>query len=262
MRRKTHLPPLLARAAADMLAALGLFTRLPLSWLERFAAPIDLRRSLWIWPLVGGGIGMVTALVVLFGLSLHLPSLIAALCAVMVQLLITGALHEDGLADSADGLIGGRTVERRLEIMRDSQIGSYGTLALGTCVALRVACITALPPALLPVCLFVSGAIARAALLAVMRWTPPARRDGLASALFPLPLRLTHVTLLVTAGACVLLLPAAISLTALMAAGLVIVVMRRIAIRMVGGFTGDILGASAVLSELAALLVMVSFFSR
>ncbi|WP_338421281.1 adenosylcobinamide-GDP ribazoletransferase [Acetobacter conturbans] len=252
-------PSALTRVAADLLAALGLFTRLPLEWLERIAAPVDLRRSIWVWPLVGIAVGLVTAVVATLGLAWNLPPLVAAICAVMTQLLMTGGLHEDGLADSADGLGGGRTAERRLEIMRDSRIGSYGALALGTCVALRVACIATLPPAALICCLALSGGLARTSLLVVMRWTPPARRDGMAAALFPLPVRLTGMTLFAVALVTLLVLPSQEGAVVLMAALLATLLLRRTAMRSIGGFTGDILGAAAVLSELAALLVMVSF---
>ncbi|WP_264813352.1 adenosylcobinamide-GDP ribazoletransferase, partial [Acetobacter oeni] len=161
--------------AADLLAAAGLFTRLPLGWLEKHAGPVCLSRSVWLWPLIGAAIGTFTALLTTGGLCIGLPPFIAALCGVMGQLLLTGGLHEDGLADTADGLGGGSTMNKRLAIMRDSRIGTYGALALFTCVTLRTACIAALAPYILIPAIAFSGMISRASLLVLLTTTPPAR---------------------------------------------------------------------------------------
>ena len=134
--------------------------------------------------MVGALVGAVGGAVyaALRGLGLRAP--LAAIWALAAMLLATGALHEDGLADAADGLGGGRTPERRLEIMRDSRIGSFGALALLLSCALRIAAIAALPP---------HAAVAlrwwRAARWAGRRCccrcccSAPARADGLGAAL-------------------------------------------------------------------------------
>ncbi|MBV1836176.1 adenosylcobinamide-GDP ribazoletransferase [Acetobacter estunensis] len=248
--------------AADLLASLGLFTRLPLSWLERWAGPVDLRRSIRLWPLVGAGIGALTALIMQLALMAGLPPLVSALLAVSAQLIVTGALHEDGLADSADGLAAGRTLARRLEIMRDSRIGSYGAAALIMALALRTGCIAALPSAHLLAYLTVAGACARASVLIIAGWTSAARQDGLAAALLPLPvgpLRLALLTLLLLTA---FLLPDRVMVMSLLASMGATLVVRRIALRAMGGFTGDLLGATAVLSELAVLLVLVATYAQ
>ena len=246
------------RIAADFLAALGLFTRLPLQWLEKHAGEVDLRRSIWVWPLTGGLIGGLTACAMWLGSAAHLPPAVSAICAVMVQLLITGGLHEDGLADCADGLVGDRTPERRLEIMRDSRIGSYGALALGTAVALRCACIAYLPISCLFPSLILAGSLSRAAMLLELKRGKPARQDGLASALFPLPPRSLALALLTPLLLALLLLPANEIIAPFAAALLTTMLMHRFSMKKIGGFTGDILGAEAVLAEIAALATLTS----
>lgn len=242
------------RIAADCLAALGMFTRLPLQWLEKHAADIDLRRSIWVWPLAGALVGYLTACAMWIGYAAHLPPVISAICAVMAQLLVTGGLHEDGLADSADGLVGGGTVERRLEIMRDSRIGSYGALALGTSVALRCACMASLPVSCLFPSLILAGSVSRAAMLLELKWGKPARQDGLASALFPLAPRPLAVALLTPLLLAALLIPADEIIAPFAIALLATFLMHRFSMKKIGGFTGDILGAEAVLAELAVLV--------
>ncbi|WP_291363088.1 adenosylcobinamide-GDP ribazoletransferase [Acetobacter sp. UBA5411] len=246
------------RVAADLLAALGLFTRLPLHWLEKHAADVNLRRSIWVWPLTGGLIGGLTACAMWVGSAAHLPPAVSAICAVMVQLLITGGLHEDGLADCADGLVGGRTPERRLDIMRDSRIGSYGALALGTAVALRCACMASLPATLLFPSLILAGSLARATMLLELKWGKPARQDGLASALFPLPPRPLAVALLTPLLLAMMLIPADKIVAPFATCLFVTFLMHRFSMKKIGGFTGDILGAEAVLAELAVLVILTA----
>jgi len=89
----------------------------------------DLPRSSVYFPIIGAGVGLGGSLVLLV-IYPFLPALLTTLIVMAVMALLTGGLHEDGLADAADGLVGGSTIERRLEIMRDSRIGSYGVLAL------------------------------------------------------------------------------------------------------------------------------------
>ncbi|MBF0335337.1 MAG: adenosylcobinamide-GDP ribazoletransferase, partial [Alphaproteobacteria bacterium] len=118
-------------------------TRLPLPHLRDPARP--LAACMWAFPLVGAVLGL-TAGACFAGLASLLPPLPAALVALALLVLATGGLHEDGLADLADGFGGGRDRDHRLEIMRDSRTGSYGALAVGFSLALRAAALAALPP--------------------------------------------------------------------------------------------------------------------
>src|ERR1700751_5602852 len=122
---------------ARFAVATAFFTRLPVD-----ARPRDgwrLADSAWTFPLVGAGIGAVAALAFLLAQSIGLGSQPAALFAVLAGLALTGALHEDGLADTADGFFGGRDREGRLAIMRDTRHGTFGVLAIVFSVLLRAA---------------------------------------------------------------------------------------------------------------------------
>ncbi len=120
-------------------------TRLPIRYSRPM--PVDaLARAGWTFPLVGALVGAIGAAVGALALTAGLGGFPVALLVIGTTILLTGALHEDGLADMADGLGGGETTEEKLEIMRDSRIGSYGVLALVFSVLLRSAFIGALPP--------------------------------------------------------------------------------------------------------------------
>ncbi|MHA1151288.1 MAG: adenosylcobinamide-GDP ribazoletransferase, partial [Alphaproteobacteria bacterium] len=120
----------------DVWAALAFLTRLPLT-LSESDQPPDLARAARAMPLVGAAIGLGGAAIYWLSGTLGLTPAISGLLAVAATILLTGALHEDGLADSADGLFAGAEPGRRLEIMRDSRTGTYGALALILSVGLR-----------------------------------------------------------------------------------------------------------------------------
>ena len=122
------------REVALFLTAVQLLTRVPTPGIAGFQ-PDWVARSARYYPLVGALVGAVAALVLLGAARLWTGAL-PALLAVAGGVLLTGAFHEDGLADAADGLGGGATRERRLHIMKDSRIGSYGALALGVVLGL------------------------------------------------------------------------------------------------------------------------------
>ncbi len=176
-----------------------------------------------------------------------LPPLASALLALATASLLTGALHEDGLADVADGFGGGRDKARKLAIMRDSRIGSYGAVALVLCLGLIASGMAEAGR----IGLFLAiGAGTRAVLPALLAWLPPARDDGLGhSAALSAGWRLwaaLGIALVVAllAGA---LLPL---LAAWIAAGAVGV----LALRQIGGQTGDVMGAAQKLGEAAGWL--------
>ena len=125
--------PLRARATEVQLA-LMLLTRLPAGRID--PAP-TIAAAAWAFPLAGAVVGVLQALVLIAAIGLGLPMAMAAGLALAAGVLATGGLHEDGLADCADGFGGGRSPARKLEIMRDSRIGSYGALALILGLGLR-----------------------------------------------------------------------------------------------------------------------------
>ena len=171
--------PEIPRWLHDIAACLGLLTRLPVT----VDTSLAMRRSAvatWAYPAVGillGGLGLCVFMACqLLGIG-GLVSLIIVLAGMII---VTGAMHEDGLADSADGLWGGWSVERRLEIMKDSAIGVYGVCALGLMLALKIAAVAALAPGpLFALALIGGGALSRAAMVVLMHALPPARGGGL-----------------------------------------------------------------------------------
>ncbi|MBO1325246.1 adenosylcobinamide-GDP ribazoletransferase [Acetobacter sp. TBRC 12305] len=285
MTRRAVLPAL-AVLRLHLACGLALLTRLPVDWLlpasyrggadTQPPPPWPLGRSIWCWPLIGGGVGAVTGCVLVLLHRVHMPPLVAACMALAAQTLLSGALHEDGLADMADAA-GGRTRERRLEIMRDSHIGSFGTSALCLAFGIRVAALAALavqPGKVGMISCILAGVLGRAAMLVLPARLPPARTDGLARALSPLP-RAPLGVALASAGALTLWLmtlwgenwtkewatgthPTALSLTLapIIAACLGVIGMAWAARRLLGGYTGDVLGACVVVVE---CLVLATF---
>jgi len=127
---------------SSLLAAFTFLTRIPLPGATRVDADLLARSAVW-FPLVGAAVGAIGALV-LVGAARVWSAPVAAALSLLATVLVTGAFHEDALADTADGLGGGQTRERMLEIMRDSRIGSYGAVALVISLALRMGCLTML----------------------------------------------------------------------------------------------------------------------
>ena len=132
-----------ARVLDELRMAFLTLSRLPVGRIRGEAPAMG--ASAWAWPLVGATIGLIAAIVDCAALRAGLPPFLAAALAILALVLATGGLHEDGLADLADGFWGGRDAARRLEIMRDSRIGSYGALALGFSLLIRVGALASLP---------------------------------------------------------------------------------------------------------------------
>lgn len=215
--------------------------------------PGSLARSMRVFPLVGAGIGLGAGLVFALAHAV-LPPLAAALVAVLAGVLLTGALHEDGLADTADGLgaRGGR--DQRLAVMRDSRSGAYGVLALVFSIGLRGAALAAAPSALAGLgALVAAAAWSRALIPAAMQIMPPARADGLgAGAGLPdATIAATAAMLGIALALAGLGLTAPLAVLAALAAAWGVVVLAR---RQLGGFTGDVLGAIQQCAEAAMLL--------
>jgi adenosylcobinamide-GDP ribazoletransferase len=203
-------------------------------------------------------VGGVAAAAAWLAARARLPSL-AAWAALAAALLVTGGFHEDGLADTCDGLFGGRTPARRLEIMRDSRLGTYGVLALVLTLGVEVAALGLLPLASLLRALPAAHAIARAAALP-LTILPYARGDGDGLGR-PLARRVPATALglaLVTGGAALTLLPWRAALGCATAAALLAIVCGWRFARDLGGITGDTLGAVVKLVEVACYLVIAT----
>jgi adenosylcobinamide-GDP ribazoletransferase len=239
---------------ADFMAATGFFTRLPIDVPRRRDWP--LADSTWAFPFVGAGIGAAAALAFLLAQLIGLGDWPAALLAVLSSLVLTGALHEDGLADTADGFLGGRDRDAKLAIMRDSHHGTFGVLAIVLSILLRVAALAAIGNAIhAGLSLIAAHAISRAALPVVMWRMAPARAEGLGATVGTV--RLPGVLGAVAIGT-------AIGLAALgplrggigvCFTGISVFAIMRIARRQLGGQTGDVLGALQQMGEITMLLV-------
>jgi adenosylcobinamide-GDP ribazoletransferase len=241
----------------DLLAAIQLLTRLPVGWIRTPEGPPDLARVAWAYPLVGAAVGAVGGLVYAIAAGIGCPPALAAIWSLAALVLVTGAFHEDGLADMADGL-GGATRERKLEIMRDSRTGSYGVIALLLSLGLRGTAIALLADSgAVVTALIIAGALGRGAIIALLLLLDPARSDGLAAqGGRPHPQAATAglaFALLTT----IVLAPAGAAFAALVAAGIGGGLVYAVARRQLGGHTGDVLGAGAQVAECLVLTALV-----
>lgn len=240
----------------DIPLALVLLTRLPL---PRLPEAVFARQaaSVWAFPVVGLVIGGLACCVATVLASLGMPP--AGVAGVMLAMLImtTGAMHEDGLADTADGLWGGFTRERRLEIMKDSHIGTYGVLALIVMQLLRFTALSSL---------IASGAIwsillapiwSRAMMPGLMWGLPNARGAGLSQSVGT-PTGLTCTIGLGISSIFAFTLLGLNALWPLAISALAVLVLALTARAKIGGQTGDILGASQQVAEVSVLLTLLA----
>jgi adenosylcobinamide-GDP ribazoletransferase len=252
----------LSSCPRDFKLAFGFLTRLPGPF-SLSAASGELGRALRLAPLVGLVVGVCGALVTWIAVGgLGMPPLPAALLTIGATMWITGALHEDGLADVADGFGGAFERSRKLAIMRDSRIGAYGVLALILSIGLRAAALAALTgPEAATAVLIAAHCLSRGLLPLVMLVLVPARDDGLAAAAGrPGPAdALTGLLLglLLAALAAGGVMALSLGLAALVAAA----VTGLIALRQIGGYTGDVLGAVQQTSEIAVLLAAAALLA-
>jgi adenosylcobinamide-GDP ribazoletransferase len=247
---------ILLQRLIELAAAFALLTRLPV---HRFALPplTVQAEAVWAYPLVGAAIGAIGGAVYWITHSLSCPPALAALCALVAMIIATGALHEDGLADFADGLAGD-TKERSLAIMRDHQIGTYGVIALMLSLAMRTTAIALIAePRAVMAALIAADAASRLSAVLIMAALPLARRDGLSASVGSPTAGLAAIALGVTFVIAWLLLPFGVAILLILSAIVSAIVLGRIALIRLGGQTGDVLGASSQICECLALIVLV-----
>jgi adenosylcobinamide-GDP ribazoletransferase len=239
------------------------YSRLPVPRLpgegDLYALP-DFRLVPRAVPLAALVIALPAALVMLAGGLAGINPYLAATLAITALVLTTGAFHEDGLADAADGLFGGATPERRLEIMKDSRIGSYGAMALGLSLLLRVTALAAIlaaaGPWAGPAMVLAAAPWSRAEGVRLLATQPPARSSGASAAVGQpsMATAWTALTLSLVLGLATTLaagLPPAGLVLGLLLASLAVTGLARLARRLIGGQTGDILGAAQQIAEIA-----------
>jgi adenosylcobinamide-GDP ribazoletransferase len=247
----------------DCRASVGFLTRLPLKR-ETALPPPALAGAVRAFPVAGLLVGVIVGAVLVLAVWLGAPAAVAALLGVAAGLGLTGALHEDGLADVADGFGGGASRERKLEIMRDSRIGTYGVLALIVMVALKTtafAILAAQSVWLAFAVIVAAAAMSRVAPAGLLHLLPAVRRDGLSvEAGRPGRGTMLQALALATVISVVLLWPVSFffGLIVVPLAGLAgLAGIAWLARRQIGGQTGDVAGASQVVSEAAILLAAV-----
>jgi adenosylcobinamide-GDP ribazoletransferase len=255
--------------AIDLAHCIRFYSRLPvpaLPWEQDAHALPSFPRLVRVIPLAGLLLGLLPAAAFGFALLLDLGPWLAATLSVAAMVLTTGALHEDGLADTADSC-GGATIERRLEIMRDSRIGSFGASALFLSLALRIGVLAALASrtdgGAVVATILITAALSRTAGLMPLVFLPPARRDGMSQAVGQ-PARDTFwlaagiaAVLAIVIGSLAGLPSQGIALMLVLPglSGLALVAFAR---HHLGGQTGDIAGAAQQVAEIAALIGLLT----
>jgi len=238
------------------LAALAFFTRIPVPsgpWQQ-----VSLAASMRMFPLIGAGVGAVISLAYWLSTGLlDAPAIAGAVIAVAAGILITGALHEDGLADFWDGF-GGQDRTQRLAIMRDSHLGSYGAIALICILILRIAVISSGTPARIAGMLIAAAALSRTAAVILAHLLPPARGDGLSASAGTLPLPIALGATITGLLAALIFLPLTALLPALIAMATGIALLHFLSAGRLGGQTGDVLGATQQMTEALILISIVN----
>lgn len=234
--------------------ALAFLTRLPVPLpADR---PLELRRATAWFALAGGLIGLLAGLAGLAASAIGLPPWTAAVLVVGAQVLLTGALHEDGLADVADAMGAGPDRARALAIMKDSRIGAYGAIALCLSLLLRVSLLASLLPGGAVGALVAAEALSRAVLPVVMRRQRSAKTDGLAAGAGRPGAGAVAICVISGVALALLVLPMREALAALPAAGVASLLAAAYLGKRFDGYTGDTLGAVQQLVAIAVLLAL------
>lgn len=234
--------------------AFMLLSRLPMG---RVAGSRPMGRTGWAFPLVGTVLGGLAGLVHAGLAAAGLPPAAAALAAVGAAMLLSGAMHEDGLADTLDGFGGGRTPEGKLEIMKDSRIGTFGVAGLVVALGLRVTLIAAFAnPWTAALAMTAAGAVSRAGLPALMAGLPAAGPGGLGRSAMQGadgPTAAASAAL----GLVVLVAVQGPAWTVPLALALLLPGLAVLFRRQIGGITGDTLGFAQVSAEVLALALLL-----
>ncbi len=245
----------------DFLIALIFLTRLPLTLNLQFSMSAVGSASR-AFALVGVVVGGISGGVFYLAAAANLPLLICAFLAIGAQILLTGALHEDAIGDVADGFGGGADKQKKMDIMRDSRVGTYAVVTLIVLIGIKASSLAALGLAFTGFAVIVSAAVCSRGLMAcAMHVLPAARKDGLgASAGKP------AVSAALWSLAIALIVPIAalgpfMGSAAVAAAMAGACIMGVIAQRQIGGQTGDVLGSVQQISECFFLVTMAALLS-
>lgn len=238
----------------DIAAAFTLLTRIPLP-VDHAKTGDRAARAAWAYPLVGAILGLIAGSIALGLAAMGVHSGMSAAAALGTLMLLTGALHEDGLSDCADGLGGGTTIQRRLEIMKDSRIGAYGAAALCAGLLARWSGYDAVITVDWLWAFVAVGAASRLPMVLVMYTMPLARPGGLAATVGLVTAPIAGIATVLTLVLCI----ASIGLLALPTIGIAVLAclpLCFLAWRRIEGYTGDILGGCQQIAEIAALATL------
>jgi len=241
----------------DILRALALLSRLPV--------PVDhadqsrAGRVLWAYPVAGGLLGLLAGAIGALAMAMGVPVAVAAAVTLGAMIWITGGLHEDGLADCADGT-GARDRDRILQIMRDSRIGAYGALALGVSLLIRWSALTAIAvPVGLVWGMALVALVSRVPMAVLLAGLRPSRDDGMAAGIAAPSL--FHAMLAVALGLLALFAASGLAgFVIVVVIGISLVPLIRWACTRLGGHTGDVLGASQQFTEMALLVCLAALW--
>lgn len=259
-------PPTRPNYAISILSTVQFLSRLPLpaSWVSHEKP--DFENNGWTFPIAGALICAPAIVVMVVANFLGLSAEVIASLAIVTQLAVTGALHEDGVADIADGFGGGISAERKLEIMKDSSVGAFGVVALISVFLLRFAALSSLLSISIGLALagFVAAQMAsRAGQIWFWQSLPAAREDGLSSKFgTPSPQSCTYALIIGVAAFALPILVGASFWSILVALGLLWLLIKgfqSLCLSQIGGQTGDALGAVQIIAEIAILIGLVTF---
>lgn len=242
----------------DLQAATAFLTRLPLKAASSHS--FDLRRAARAFPVAGAIVGILAAATLIICRSIGMSPLLSAVFTVASLVVVTGALHEDGLADTADGFWGAAEREHKLQIMRDSRTGTFGALALLFSVGIRVAALEQIIEAgsfSAAFALIAAEVISRHGMVTLMGTAPPARSDGLAISAGTPAAGASRTSLIIALAIGIPSLWLAGGVRGIVIAGVLAAValmgVRELAKRHIGGYTGDVCGAVQQIMAMAVL---------
>lgn len=243
-------------ALSDVPAALGLLSRLPIHVNTGHATQRGARAA-WAYPLAGFALAFIAGCVSQVGVAFGLSASLVAGLALATLIITSGALHEDGLSDAADGLWGGWDKARRLDIMKDSRIGAYGVIALILGVGLRWQTLGVIFDTAIWSPLIVAAMLSRASMVPLMVFLPNARDTGLSHSVGR-PSGTTAMIAVGIAAIAALILFKFMALVLIGVAAIAALGCALIAKAKIGGQTGDILGATQQITEIAVLLTLAA----
>lgn len=242
--------------------ALAFLTRLPIpDQFFKTAKPESTAQCSGLFPVAGALIAVMGSVPLLMAYSLGLPPTITAAFGIFAMIVLTGALHEDGLGDVADGFGGGSTIEERLEIMKDSRLGTYGVIAVTGSLILRISALSAIlnmqGPLAAVFALIAAAATSRGAMVWLWSALPNAKDTGVSSSVGLPPesaLSLSAVSALIFAAIFGLLASGFVSASIALGLGILVMIgFQKLCRRMIAGQTGDTIGACQQLVEIAML---------